>query len=390
MALSKQERQELFIQQRTAELQAAGKPVDTAALNARFAELGATPEGRKQITSKVQLAQADATANQEAFNKFYDYRNSLLTGGTTSSVVLPTGPVIPPSGGGGPITPPTPTVLPVSNSAADELKATLRRYGLEGLFDNLNQAVMGDPTLVRNADALFGSIRETPIYKERFKGNADRVSKGLPELSEAEYINQEMSYKTNLKNLGMPKGFYDTKEAFANFIANDISPVELAQRIQQGYNAVTQASPEVLNQLKRMVPDLTDGDIAAYFLDPTKSGQEIERKARAAQISAAGVTQGGMQITTAQAEQLAKQGVTAEQAQQGFTQLGQQEQLFRSTLMGEQALTQEEIVAGTLTNDQAAAQRIAKRRRGRTSTFESGGGYSGQGGQQTGLTTVGM
>ena len=379
MALSKQERQELFIQQRTAELQAAGKPVDTAALNARFAELGATPEGRKQITAKVQLAQAATVAPVAPVTPVVP----------VVPVVPPTGPVIPTTVYN-PVTPSTPTVLPVGNAAADELKATLRRYGLEGLFDNLNQAVMGDPTLVRNADALFGSIRETPIYKERFKGNADRVSKGLPELSEAEYINQELSYKTNLKNLGMPKGFYDTQEAFANFIANDISPVELAQRIQQGYNAVTQASPEVITQLKRMVPDLTDGDIAAYFLDPTKSGQEIERKARAAQISAAGVTQGGMQITTAQAEQLAKQGVTPEQAQQGFTQLGQQEQLFRSTLMGEQALTQEEIVAGTLSNDQAAAQRIAKRRRGRTSTFESGGGYSGQGGQQTGLTTVGM
>jgi hypothetical protein len=266
----------------------------------------------------------------------------------------------------------------------------LRRYNLEGLFDALNKSVITDVTLVRNPDALFGSIRETPIYKERFKGNADRVSKGLPELSEAEYINQELSYKTNLKNLGMPKGFYDTKEAFANFIANDISPVELAQRIQQGYNAVTQANPEVINQLKRMVPDLTNGDIAAYFLDPTKSGQEIERKARAAQISAAGVTQGGMQITTAQAEQLAQQGVTAEQAQQGFTQLGQQAQLFNTTLMGEQALTQEDIVSGTLTNEQAAAQRIAKRRRGRTASFETGGSFAGQGGQQTGLTTVGM
>lgn len=301
----------------------------------------------------------------------------------------PTGPPIPTTVYN-PVTPSTPTVLPVGNAAADELKAVLRRYGLEGLFENLNQAVMADPTLVRNTDALFGSIRQTPIYKERFKGNADRVSKGLPELTEAEYINQELSYKTNLKNLGMPKGFYDTQEAFANFIANDISPVELAQRIQQGYNAVTQASPEVLNQLKRMVPDLTDGDLAAYFLDPTKSGQEIERKARAAQISAAGVTQGGMQITTAQAEQLAQQGVSAEQAQQGFTQIGQQAQLFNTTLMGEQALTQEEIVAGTLTNDQAAAERIAKRRRGRTAAFETGGGYSGQGGQQTGLTTVGM
>ena len=308
---------------------------------------------------------------------------------TGPSTEPPTGPAIPP-GVYNPVTPSTPTVLPVGNAAADELKAVLRRYGLEGLFDSLNQAVMADTTLVRNADALFGSIRQTPIYKERFKGNADRVTKGLPELSEAEYINQEMSYKTNLKNLGMPKGFYDTQEAFANFIANDISPVELAQRIQQGYNAVTQASPEVVNQLKRMVPDLTDGDIAAYFLDPTKSGQEIERKARAAQISAAGVTQGGMQITTAQAEQLAKQGVTAEQAQQGFAQIGQQQELFQTNLLGEQALTQEEIVSGVLTNDQAAAQRIARRRRGRTAAFETGGSFAGQGGQQTGLTTVGM
>jgi len=382
MALSKQERQELFIQQRTAELQAAGKPVDTAALNARFAELGATPEGRKQITAKVQLAQRPP---QDVATTLPDFGAVPAT----PSNEAPTGPVIPTTVYN-PVTPSTPTVLPIGNAAADELKATLRRYGLEGLFDNLNQAVMGDPTLVRNADALFGSIRETPIYKERFKGNADRVSKGLPELSEAEYINQEMSYKTNLKNLGMPKGFYDTQEAFANFIANDISPVELAQRIQQGYNAVTQASPEVVTQLKRMVPDLTDGDIAAYFLDPLKSGQEIERKARAAQIAAAGVTQGGMQITTAQAEQLARQGITAEQAQQGFTQIGQQQELFQTNLLGEQALTQEEIVSGVLTNEQAAAQRIARRRRGRTAAFETGGGFAGQGGQQTGLTTVGM
>jgi hypothetical protein len=382
MALSKKERQELFIQQRTAELQAAGKPVNTAALNARFAELAATPEGRKQITSKVQLAQQPA---QDVGTAIPDSSPPVRP----PSIVPPTGPVIPPYGGG-PITPPTPTVLPMGNSAADELKAILRRYGMEGLFETLNQAVIADVSLVRNQDALFGSIRETPIYKERFKGNLDRASKGLPELSEAEYINQEFAYKTNLKNLGMPKGFYDTKETFANLIANDISPVEFAQRIQQGYNAVTQADPEVVNQLKRMVPDLTDGDIAAYFLDPTKSGQEIERKARAAQISAAGVTQGGMQITTAQAERLAQQGITSEQAQQGFAQLGQQQQLFNITRPGEQALTQEDIIAGTFSNQQAAAQRIAQRRRGRTAAFEQGGGFSGQGSQQVGLTTVGM
>ena len=64
MALSKQERQQLFVQQRTAELTAAGKPVDTAALTARFNELAATPEGRKQITSKVQLANAPTAPSE--------------------------------------------------------------------------------------------------------------------------------------------------------------------------------------------------------------------------------------------------------------------------------------------------------------------------------------
>ena len=62
MALSKQERQQLFVQQRTAELTAAGKPVDAAALTARFNELAATPEGRQQITAKVQLANAPQAA----------------------------------------------------------------------------------------------------------------------------------------------------------------------------------------------------------------------------------------------------------------------------------------------------------------------------------------
>lgn len=334
---------------------------------------------------------AGESIRPEELAKFnFENTSGNQTGGTGSSdIVNPAGPEIP-TRTYSPVTPSTLTVLPTVNSASEELKATLRRYGLEALFNDLNQAVISDTSLVRNADALFGSIRETPVYKERFKGNAARVSKGLPELSEAEYINQEMSYKTALKNLGMPKGFYDTQDSFANFIAADISPVELSQRIQQGYNAVTQASPEVVTQLKRMVPDLTDGDIAAYFLDPLKSGQEIERKARAAQIAAAGVTQGGMQISTAQAEQLARQGVSAEQAQQGFTQLGQQAQLFNTTLLGEQALTQEEIVAGTLTNEQAAAERIARRRRGRTAAFETGGGFAQQGTQQIGLSTVGM
>jgi len=283
-------------------------------------------------------------------------------------------------------TPPGTTTL--AGSAGNELKAILRRYGLESLYGSLSGALINDPSLIKNTDALFGAVRETPEYQIRFKGNIDRAKKNLPLLSEAEYISQEQSYRTVNKNLGLPRGFYDTQDDFAQFIANDISAVEYSNRIQQGYNVVKNSAPEVLNQLKMLVPDLQDADLAAYVLDPVRSGQEIERKVRAAGIAAAGKGQGGMQLTATQAESLAQQGVTTEMAQQGFTQLGQSAGLFRP-LQGEETITQEDILAGTFTNEQAAQQRIARRRRRRQAGFEAGGGFVGTGNRNIGLTTVG-
>jgi len=267
----------------------------------------------------------------------------------------------------------TPTSL--TGSAANELKAILRRYGLEGLFDPLAAALINDPSLIKNTDALFGSIRETPQYQARFKGNIERAKKNLTLLSEAEYVSQEQSYLAVNKNLGLPRGFYDTQNDFANFIANDVSPVEYSNRIQQAYNVVKNSDPEVLNQLKMFIPELQDADLAAYILDPSRSGQEIERKARAATIAAAGKTSGGMQLTAQQAESLALQGVSTQTAQQGFAQIGQTAGLFRP-LQGEETITQEDILAGTFTNEQAAQRRIARRRRRRQAAFEAGGAVS--------------
>ena len=280
------------------------------------------------------------------------------------------------------------TAKTLSGSASNELKAILRRYGLESLFDPLAAALIGDPSLIKNTDALFGSIRETPQYQTRFKGNIERAKKNLPLLSEAEYVSQEQAYLTVNKNLGLPRGFYDTQNDYANFIANDVSPVEYNNRIQQAYNVVKNSDPEVLNQLKMLAPELQDADLAAYILDPSRSGQEIERKARAATIAAAGKTSGGMQLTAPQAESLALQGVSTQAAQQGFTQLGQSAGLFRP-LQGEETITQEDILAGTFTNEQAAQQRIARRRRRRQASFEEGGGFVGTGNRNIGLTTVG-
>lgn len=288
-----------------------------------------------------------------------------------------------------PTTTPSNTVLPTSQSASDELRAILERFQLGDLFDALDKAVQADKTIVQNPDALFGAVRNNPIYIERFKGNAIRIKNGYAPLSEAQYILQEQGYSTALKNLGMPKGFYDTKTDFANIMGNDIDIQEFSDRLGQGYKMVANAPPEVVKQLKMMVPDITDANLAAYFLDPAKSGTQIEQMARAANIAAQGKTAGGIQLTSEQAQSLSLAGVSTETAQQKFAQIGQQAGLYRP-LQGEQAITQEEILAGTFTNDQAAAQRIARRKRERTAGFEAGGGFA-QGQQSNiGLTTVGQ
>jgi hypothetical protein len=288
-----------------------------------------------------------------------------------------------------PTTTPSNTVLPTSQSASDELRAILERFQLGDLFDALDKAVQADKTIVQNPDALFGAVRNNPIYIERFKGNAIRIKNGYAPLSEAQYILQEQGYSTALKNLGMPKGFYDTKTDFANIMGNDIDIQEFSDRLGQGYKMVANAPPEVVKQLKMMVPDITDANLAAYFLDPAKSVTQIEQMARAANIAAQGKTAGGIQLTSEQAQSLSLAGVSTETAQQKFAQIGQQAGLYRP-LQGEQAITQEEILAGTFTNDQAAAQRIARRKRERTAGFEAGGGFA-QGQQSNiGLTTVGQ
>lgn len=332
-------------------------------------------------------SQAELQASSDAL---YNFRNSFVTPNDTTEATSTTTPTNTSSSGGGA----TSVVLPTSSAASDELKAILERFQLGGLFDALNAAVIADKTLAQNTDALFGAVRNNPIYIERFKGNIARTKNGYVPLSEAQYIAQEQSYSTTLKNSGMPKGFYDTKDDFANLMANDISPAELSARIENGYKMVTNAPPEVVNQLKMMVPDITDANLAAYFLDPVKSGTQIEQMARAANIAAQGKIAGGMQITGAQAQSLAQAGISTQQAQAGFSQIGQQAGLYRP-LQGEQAITQEDILAGTFTNEQAAQQRIARRKRERTAGFEAGGGFSQQNSltqsnRNVGLTTVGQ
>lgn len=275
-------------------------------------------------------------------------------------------------------------------AAIDDLKEILNYYGLGSLADSLSQKIIDDPTLISNPAALLFTIKDTPEYKTRFKGNQIRRAAGLPELSPADYVNMESSYRTTLSGNSLPKGFYDTQDDFANFIGQDISPNELNARVSQGYNAVMQAEPGTKAELKQLY-GLSDGDIAAFFIDPTRFNQsDAIKKAQAAQIASEARRQAGFTLDAAGAEALATEGITRGQAAQGFQQIGATQELLGMNIQGETALSQEEQIAGTFGTNQAAAQRIATRKRKRQATFEQGGGFAQTQQGMTGLSTVGQ
>lgn len=275
-------------------------------------------------------------------------------------------------------------------AASDDLKAILDYYGLGDLFDRLDKVIQDDPALVTQPTFLLNSVRDTPQFKQRFKGNEARRQRGLPELSPADYVAIEDGYRQTLRANSMPQGFYDTEDDFAKFIGSDVRPDELNNRIRLGYNAVMEAEPGTKAELQRLY-GLQDSDLAAFFLDPNRFQQsDAIRKAESAKIASEARRQAGITLEQQQAEALAREGISRQEAAQGFAAISEQQQLFQAQMQGEQAIGQAEQIAGTFGTNAAARQAIAERRRRRTAQFETGGGFAGATTKGvSGLTTVG-
>ena len=208
-------------------------------------------------------------------------------------------------------------------SAYSLLYQEFAQYGLGALVEPLQQYIQEG---LSPAEFTL-RLRETPAYKKRFAANAQRVAKGLGALTEAEYIGLEDQYQNIMRNYGLPASYYEkgdmgVQPGFEKFLANDVSAAELEDRIVTAQKRVINANPEVANALKQFYPDITNGDILAYTLDPTQGLEAIKRKVTAAEIGGAAMAQ-GLGTSVSRAEELAKYGVTKEAAQQGFETVAQ-------------------------------------------------------------------
>ena len=269
-----------------------------------------------------------------------------------------------------------------TETASSILAATLKYYGMDdpALLADVKTALADRRiTGASDIDDIGIQLRESEAFKRRFAANEARRGANKPAYSVSQYLQLESSYRQVLNAAGMPKDFYNDKEDFETFITNDISPDEVQYRVQQGYAAVQNADPAVVNELKTLY-GLDEGTLAAYFIDPNKTKDAVVRSARAAEIAAQARKQADIGLTATQAEQLVLGGVTEQQAQQAFSDVRSLQELTRPTA-GEQALTQEDLIQGVTGVNAAAQQRVAKTARRRQATLQGGG--------QIGLGTVG-
>jgi hypothetical protein len=207
-------------------------------------------------------------------------------------------------------------------SAFDLLKLQFDEYGLGALVEPLRGLIQEGISPSEFAVRL----RQTEPYKKRFAANAARVSSGLRALSEGEYIRLEDEYQNVMRNYGLPASYYTKgdmgrQEGFEKLIAGDVSMTELEDRIMIAQNRVINAAPEVTEALKQFYPDIKNADILAYTLDPTQGLATIKKKVLAAEIGGAAIG-AGLGAAATRAEELARYGVTAESARQGYEAIG--------------------------------------------------------------------
>jgi len=263
--------------------------------------------------------------------------------------------------------------------ARDVIRRVLSQYKLESLADIIWNKYAAQEVNLDDDAALIYSIREEDAYKKRFAANQARIEKGLPELLPSSYLELEDTYRRVLANNGMPQNFYDNDDDFAQFIANDVSAQELQNRIQQGYRLVADADPQVRNKMFELY-GVTEGELAAYFIDPQRAkplmvAADYQRQARAAQIAARAQEQAGIRLSGQLAEDLARRNVSPEEAQAGFSEIGALGEL-RQRFAGEADISEQDIVGARFGINVDAARELESRKRRRVKEFTGGGSFA--------------
>jgi hypothetical protein len=189
-------------------------------------------------------------------------------------------------------------------TAKASLVADLERYGLGEL------ARLIDGYITRfgvNEVLIMNELRKSELYKQRFAGIEKRIQAGYSAINEATYIAMEDEYKKVMRSYGLDSSFYD-RGRLAELIGFDVSEAEVESRIATGQRIMQSANQSVLRELQEYYPEITNGDILSYLLDP-KAGQEVlSKKIRTGMIGGT-AEQAGFTMDLERSQRLARTSI---------------------------------------------------------------------------------
>jgi len=248
------------------------------------------------------------------------------------------------------------------------VQALLAQYNLSGLYETIVNYIKEG----YDANTVMVLIRTTPEYQRRFPAMQALAAKGRA-ISEAEYINYEQTASGLERRYGLPEGMLMGK--VTDLLTGEVSATELNDRVVLASAASIQAPPELRQQFQQYY-GIDQGGLTAYFLDPDVATPMLEKRYASAIIGREAATQ-GIGIDVYGAENLQQLGISREQARAGFAEVARAGEL---TAGRGETVSQEELISGTLAQNEEAQKRIERTRQSRLGRFEGGGGFAaGQG-----------
>lgn len=169
---------------------------------------------------------------------------------------------------------------------------TLKQLGFTQVqIDSLIPQITQWQAVYSSAQIVSDLLPNTTVYQERFAANQARIKNGLKPLTPSEYLAAEESYRSVMRDAGLPQGFYDSADDFNGFISNDVSPYEAKTRINAASQAVNNSDPAYKQALRELY-GIDEGMMVAQMLDPDRALPLIEKQAKAVEFGAAAVRQG--------------------------------------------------------------------------------------------------
>lgn len=261
------------------------------------------------------------------------------------------------------MTTPTPTF---DNNAFTMLQALLDSWGLSSLLGDVRDML----TAGDSAEVVPIKLRETEAYKTRFKGNADRIRNGLPALSEAEYLATEASLRSVVRRY-VGVGEFDGQDNLQKWIANDLSPQELNDRLGMYQENWDMQPREVKDAWASH--GLTPRDALRALMDPNVNETTLKRQGQIYSLGGAAVKAFGDDRALDQGRlgQLADAGVSRQDAEKGYRDIAGrfEHEGFLARLAG-MDLTLAEQEDAALLGDQRAEQQRKKVLTTETARFE--------------------